>query len=78
MKKKSEAFGPVLRRMRLEKHLTQEQLSELVGVAAPYISMLESGHKYPNLEMLFLLAEALGVRPGSMLDAMEERIRHLS
>ncbi len=77
MKKKSDAFGPVLRRMRQEKQLTQEQLSERVGVAAPYISMLESGHKYPNLEMLFLLAEALEVRPGAMLDAMEERIRRL-
>jgi transcriptional regulator with XRE-family HTH domain len=73
-KNTSDAFGPVLRQLRLEKKLTQDQLSEIVGVASPYISMLESGHKYPNLEMIFKLAEALRVRPGAMLDAMEERL----
>ncbi len=75
MKKKSDAFGPVLRQMRQERGLTQERLSEVLGVAAPYVSMLESGHKYPNLEMLFKISEALGIRPGAMLDAMEERLR---
>ena len=74
-KKRSDAFGPVLRTLRLEKKFTQDQLSEMVGVASPYISMLESGHKYPNLEMMFKLADALGVRPGGMLDAMEERLK---
>ena len=71
-KSRLDAFGPVLRKHRLEKKLTQDQLSEMVGVASPYISMLESGHKYPNLEMVFKLADALGLRPGAMLDAMEE------
>ncbi|WP_294557026.1 helix-turn-helix transcriptional regulator [uncultured Mailhella sp.] len=75
MKKKSDAFGPVLRRIRLEKHLTQEELSERLGVAAPYVSMLESGHKYPNLEMFFRIAEALDVRPACIMEDMEERIR---
>jgi transcriptional regulator with XRE-family HTH domain len=74
-KKRSDAFGPVLRKLRLEKMLTQDQLSEMVGVASPYISMLESGHKYPNLEMVFKLADALEVRPGTMLDAMTERLK---
>jgi transcriptional regulator with XRE-family HTH domain len=74
-KKSSDAFGPVLRQLRLEKKLTQDQLSEMVGVASPFVSMLESGHKYPNLEMIFKLAGALGVRPGAMLDAMEDRLK---
>lgn len=73
-KNRSDSFGPVLRQFRMEKSLTQDQLSELVGVASPFISMLESGHKYPNLEMIFKLAEALDVRPGAMLDAMELRL----
>jgi transcriptional regulator with XRE-family HTH domain len=47
----------------------------MVSVASPYISMLESGHKYPNLEMIFKLTGALGVRPGTMLDAMEECLK---
>lgn len=74
-KNRSDTFGPVLRQIRIEKGLTQDQLSEMVGVASPFISMLESGHKYPNLEMVFKLAEALGVQPGAVLDAMVERLR---
>lgn len=72
-KNRSDAFGPVLRQLRLEKNLTQDQLSEMVGVASPFISMLESGHKYPNLEMIFKLADALGVPSGDILNKMEER-----
>lgn len=75
-KNRSDSFGPVLRQLRMGKGLTQDQLSEMVGVASPFISMLESGHKYPNLEMIFKLADALGVRPGDILDAMEERLRY--
>lgn len=74
-KNRSDAFGPVLRQLRLEKNLTQDQLSEMVGVASPFISMLESGHKYPNLEMILKLADALGVPPGDILNKMEERER---
>lgn len=71
--KRLDAFGPVLRRLRHEKNLTQDKLSEMVGVASPYISMLESGHNYPNLAMLFKLADALGISASSLLAAMEER-----
>lgn len=66
----------VLRQFCMEKGLTQDQLSEMVGVASPFISMLESGHKYPNIEKVFKLTDALAVRPGAMLDAVEERERH--
>ena len=71
--KRLDAFGPVLRRLRHEKNLTQDKLSEMVGVASPYISMLESGHNYPNLAMLFKLADAWGISASSLLAAMEER-----
>jgi len=73
-KNRLKTFGPVLRQLRLKKRLTQEQLSEMIGVASPYISMLESGHKYPNLAMLFKISDALEVRPGAILDAMGSRL----
>lgn len=66
-------FGPVLRQLRNSKNITQEELSERVGVASPYISMLESGKKYPNLEMLFKLAESLGVKASDLVVLMEKR-----
>lgn len=66
-------FGPVLRQLRNSKNITQEELSERVGVASPYISMLESGKKYPNLEMLFKLAEGLGLKASELVISMEKR-----
>jgi len=67
-----DAFGPILRKFRLEKKLTQDQLSERVGVTSPYISMLESGHNYPNLEMLFRLADALKIPTSAIIAEMEK------
>ena len=70
----SMAFGPVLRQFRQGKNMSQEVLSGLVGVSTPYISMLESGHNFPSLEMIFQIAVALNVRPSEILAAMEERL----
>ncbi len=72
-KKKSDRFGPVLRKHRDAKDLSQEALGEWVGVSGSFISALESGQKYPNLEMLFKLAEALGIKPSTLILAMEDR-----
>lgn len=72
--KDSDAFGVVLRAYRLEKGLTQEQLSERVGVVHSFIHSLESGKKQPSLKMILKLAAALGIKPGEMVDAMANRI----
>lgn len=70
----SGAFGIVLRRYRLENELTLEQLSERVGVAHSFIHRLEIGKKQPSLRMVLKLADALGVKPGELVDAMAEKL----
>lgn len=44
-----------------------------MDLSTPYVSMLESGKRYPSIEMLLRIAIALGVRPGAMLDYIAER-----
>ena len=73
-KTKSRAFGPVLKHFRTERKLTQEDLAEKVGVVTSYISMMESGQKFPNLEMLFALGAALEVSPSQLLKEMENNL----
>ena len=73
-KTKSRAFGPVLKHFRTERKLTQEELAEKVGVVTSYISMMESGQKFPNLEMLFALGTALEVSPSQLLKEMENNL----
>lgn len=72
--KKHPEFGPVLRRLRLERGLSQEELAERAGMAShAHISRLESGRKQPTVEMLFRLADALEVEAWEVVREMEER-----
>jgi transcriptional regulator with XRE-family HTH domain len=52
----------VLRELRAERSLTQEELAKRAKVTRAYIAVLETGHKKnPSLEVLKRLAKALGV-----------------
>ena len=53
------SFGKRLRELRRSRHLTQEQLGELVDVSFQYIGMLERGARSPSAEMLLSLCCAL-------------------
>lgn len=71
--KKHLKFGPVLRRLRQEKGLSQEELAERVGMAShAHISRLESGHKQPTVETLFRLADALDVEAWEIVRTMQD------
>lgn len=67
-------FGEVLRAYRLEKQLTQEQLSERVNVIRPFISALENGTRRPSLDLILQLAKALDITPGKLLDPVAEKM----
>ena len=68
------AFGKRLREYRLARHLTQEQLGELVGVSHQHIGMLERGKRSPSMEMLISLCYALDCTCDSLLtDSLPEQ-----
>jgi len=72
--KKHPEFGPILRRLRLERDLSQEALAERAGMAShAYLSRLESGSKHPSVEMLFRLADALEVPASAIILEMEKQ-----
>ncbi|WP_145670108.1 helix-turn-helix domain-containing protein [Bradyrhizobium stylosanthis] len=60
--------GQNVKRIRLEKKLTQEQFSNISGFSQQYLSGLESGHRNPTVVTLYEIAKALGV---SHLDLLE-------
>ena len=60
----------VLKRHRNAAGLSQQQLADSVGVSKGFISALEGGRSVPNLDMLVLLAEALSVLPGDLVNKM--------
>jgi len=66
-------FGKVLRKLRLRAGLTQEQLGFKAGLQRKYISLLELGVQQPTLTSIYKLSLALNVKPGRILDMMEDQ-----
>jgi len=67
-----QAAGRVIRRLRTEKHLSQEVLSGLAGIARTHLSAIESGSKQPNFETIWKLAAAFNMRPSEFVACIEK------
>src|ERR1700737_4706858 len=52
-------FGPLLRRWRTRRHLTQEQLAGDAEISTRHLSFLETGKAQPSREMVLLIGSAL-------------------
>ena len=61
------AVGRKLANARRAAGLSQEALGQAVGVSKATISMMECGLRTPKVDLLVLLAAALGVPPHSLL-----------
>ncbi len=72
-RRKLVGVGVAIRTFRQEAGLSQDELADRMDLSTPYISMLESGKRYPSIEMLIRIALALEVRPGAILDMIAER-----
>lgn len=53
--------GRNVRRLRLERGLTQEEFATKSGFSQQYLSGLERGQRNPTIVTIYELAEALGV-----------------
>lgn len=61
-------FGPTLKSLRTDEGMTQEQLGELVGVTAAYISHIEAGKRQPGPKVRRRLLAALDIRGPAAVD----------
>ena len=52
-------IGEILRKKRLENHLTQEQFAEMTGVTAGFIGQVERGEAYPSIRIFANMVEIL-------------------
>ncbi|MCH8876686.1 MAG: helix-turn-helix transcriptional regulator [Chloroflexi bacterium] len=67
-------FGAILRKLRLERNLSQEELAAQSGFHRTYISLLERGLKSPSLTTITRLANALDVAPHRII-LLAERLQ---
>lgn len=68
-----QAFGNVLKEIRQESGLSQEQLAFASGYHRTYISLLERGLKSPSLDTIFHLALALKIAPTKLIASVENQ-----
>lgn len=57
-----ETIGINVKRLRLQRGLTQTELADRVGVTLAYIHRLEKGRSSPSAEVLFAIADSLAVK----------------
>jgi transcriptional regulator with XRE-family HTH domain len=69
------AFGKVLRRLRKEAGLTQEQLGLEADLRRTYVSILELGQQQPTLMTILKLAPALNCSAAALVAAVEAEIK---
>lgn len=58
------AIGQRIKKIRKQKHFTQEKLAESLEVSTVYISQVENGKTKLSLEMLIRIASLLDTDPG--------------
>lgn len=56
-----------LRVLRTKNRITQEKLSELIGINQQQISFIENGKALPKLETIIKIAEALNVTVNDLI-----------
>lgn len=70
-------FGKVIKNLRLERGLTQNNLADIINSERSHISDIERGIKSPSLAMVFRLSKALSTSSGELIQTVENQLRNL-
>lgn len=67
IKELNEYYSSNIKRFRLEKNLSQNELAEKLHLSEKYLSAIETGKKWGSFDTLLALSEALSVEPYELL-----------
>ncbi|MFY0602049.1 MAG: helix-turn-helix transcriptional regulator [Cyclobacteriaceae bacterium] len=71
---KLELIGDMIKTARKERHLTQEQLGELIGVRKSQISKLENNAKNVTIETILKVFEALKAKVNFKVELLNNEL----
>ena len=66
--------GRIIRELREQRGLTQEVLSGLAAVSRSHLAEIETGHTNANVETLWKISEALGMKMSDLIRMVEQVI----
>ena len=72
----SRITGKIIRELRIKQGISQEVLSGLAGIARTHLTMIENGGKNANLDTLWRIAEALGMKLSELIQMIEARMKN--
>lgn len=64
-------IGARIKSIRIKKKLTQEQVSEKMGIHTNYLSSIERGMENPTLNTIINLSNSLGVDIGEIFKSLQ-------
>ncbi|MBK1721520.1 helix-turn-helix domain-containing protein [Thiocystis violacea] len=70
MKDPKALLGENIKKHRLERNLSQEQLADLCSLHRTYVGSIERGERNVSLENIVLISKALGISPSILLQGI--------
>lgn len=67
----TESFGQIVRKLRLKRGLSQEELADRCGLHRNAIGLLERGERMPSIETIFGIAYGLRIKPSTLVAKLE-------
>lgn len=64
-------FGKKLKILRKNNKLTQEELSEMIGINQRQLTRIETGKSYPSFKTVEAICEKLNIKPHDLFDFEE-------
>ncbi len=67
-------LGQKIRRLRQERHLTQQQMAGELGISASYLNLIEHDERPVTVSLLLKLGEKYGVDLNALTDDAERQL----
>ena len=71
-------LGNAIRSARMARHMSQEELAEILDITASHLKHIESEHRMPSIQVLFHLAIVLDLSLDALLFPEREHQRFIS
>jgi transcriptional regulator with XRE-family HTH domain len=68
------AFGKVIKELREDEGLSQQELADTAGIDRSYLSDLERGLNFPSLNIVYSLAEVFKMKANELVQKVDKEM----